>query len=266
MTFPEPVVAIPSYNDPKSLRRCVRSIRKYSPCISIYVVEQVSHTKDIIDDVTFYKHHPSQLGVGMARKVVTNYVLRDHPGSVIIHMDDDTVVHGSGVMEKANQIIRQYPEFAWVGALGAFKHWYISGGMSQDDIINKIHFCTNIGAGFAAINPEFIKKHGHFDHSFITKEDVELCSRAWANGWFVGMVDIQIRSPRKKRDISHPFHPKSEQYLSANEKIASLYHGHFKLVGNRKLRKRFDFPEESFTLREDIRDLSITWIKKECKS
>ena len=84
------VIAIPSYNDPKSLIKCVKKIKETSPNSKIYVVEQKSKT-DV--DVDKYVHYPEPLGVGKARQMVTEYIMKDYPNEIIIHMDDNTYVN-----------------------------------------------------------------------------------------------------------------------------------------------------------------------------
>ena len=239
------IIAIPSYNDPKSLIKCVKKIKETSPESKIYVVEQTSKT-DV--DVDKYVHYPEPLGVGKARRIVTDLIIKDHPDEIIVHVDDNTTV-GKFAIDKLEKAMKTYPEFAWIGALNAFKHWLVGAGNSVEKLENEIIFTHSIGANLAALNPSFAKKHGHFK-DMLVREDFELCGNAWSNGWYVGMIDVNLGHTRntKSRTIDHPFHPKSEEFLSANAMIASLYPDHFKLIKNRQIRRKFKFPEKTYRI------------------
>ena len=239
------VIAIPSYNDPKSLIKCVKKIKETSPNSKIYVVEQKSKT-DV--DVDKYVHYPEPLGVGKARQMVTEYIMKDYPNEIIIHMDDNTYVN-KGSIDKLESAMINNKEFAYIGDCSGFKRWMISGGMSLEDLNSKIHFCPHVGGYFSAINPEFIKLYGHFSN-MIVREDVELCAKAWANGWWVGMINAGISHTRgtKARTEEHPFHPKSKEMVTANEMISMKYPDHFKATKDGKLRRTFKFPDKTYRI------------------
>jgi len=235
-------IAIPSYNNPKSLVKCIENIQKHSPDSRIYVCEDETRTNI---DVHWYCHNPVPVGVGAARRVLTENILKEYPDDILLQLDDNSKV-GEGAIDRVKTAMENNPEFAWIGALNAYKHWVISSGISLKRIEEDIHFCNHIGACFAAINPRFLHQCGNFSF-LITKEDVEMCFRAWANNWYVGMIDVNFTHTRgKERDETHPFHPDSKAVLGANLYIANEYPAHVKLLGKNKLGKLFKFPEEVY--------------------
>ena len=240
------IIAIPSMNRSKMLTRCVNQVKLTSPQSKIYVIEQQSKTELEVDQ---YFHYDEPLGIGKARAIITEKIHKDHPESIIIHLDDNTFI-GEGAIDKVQKTMKKYNKFAWIGALNAFKVWKIASGMTKEEAESNVHFAPHIGAYFAAINPEFISEHGNFRKDFIVREDVEMCARAWATGWYVGMIDVNINHAREKgRAEDHPFHPRSKEMFEANGKIKSFYPDHFKTTkGNKQLRRRFKFPDETFLI------------------
>jgi GT2 family glycosyltransferase len=235
-------IAIPSYNSPKSLVKCIENIQKHSPDSRIYVCEDVTRTNV---DVHWYCHNPVPVGVGGARRLLTEEILKEYPDDILLQLDDNSKV-GEGAIDRVRTAMENNPEFAWIGALNAYKHWMVSSGISMLSIEEDIHFINCIGACFSAINPRFIHQCGNFSYLAV-REDAEMCFRAWANGWYVGMIDVKFTHTRaKNRTVDNPFHPKSKTWKICCQYIAATYPNHAKFMGKNKLGKLFKFPEEVY--------------------
>ena len=249
---------IPTKDRPQDLKECVKSYMNNCPIPTEIIIVDDSldpiRAQDILEDQESW--HKIQIltgntmkGVGPARAYGVQYVLDKTDHQYIVNTEDDARIMLNSI-ERLLAVIYQEPTFGYVGTVGNYKAFW------RDWESDEVRFYHNLGVLWA-FNVEFIKQCGNFDVSLVLREDLEMCLRAWFNGYYVGAVEAPIKHKRSSSEYKAGDPP----WMQANQQIQDKYGNFIKTTKNGRVminKKVFTYPKIKYKLANNLRLLYRT--------